>query len=693
MSANLLHNRTLRAFLTSGLYPTVFQAITAAFFVLVVFQLLVGPTSAHDNLGTALTWVLWWPIIPIVFVVLGRFWCAICPFGTLSDLIQKFLGNQRPVPTFLKKYGIWIIDALFILITWADHIWGIVENPWGSAMLLLALTTGVVASGAFFVRRTWCRYLCFLGGLAGNYSRSGIVALRANQDICATCKARAACYNGNEKGPGCPMFEFPRQMDSNAQCNLCAACLKTCPNDAIQLTLRPPTKELWFIRKPKFEEAFLAIVIMGIVFVQNVTMLEVWTSMLQALQQFTGTESFAVNFTITFLIAMAIPLALFGLAAWVARRFNRDSFSSNFAKFGYAIIPLDIAGHMAHNLFHLLAEGKAVVFTAQALLGQPASTESAALLPTPTIQVLQYILLAIGVIGSLYAVHAIGKNQYGLPKRSGTFASYGVLIGVFLLINAGLFALPMSMRMHGSEAHSDGVSDESHAHTPGATVHMDHHQTLHGGQLGMGDGWHIEIVSHEPGTYVFYLFDDSGHPIFPEEAEVQLSLIDGSGNKAQTLVAQRSAKGNYLIAKCYPGYMTTDRVRVRAILLGSKPVELNFKMPYAVNMESADVRTAAASGTTGTPTPVPAGSEARIDVGDNYFYPETVVVKVGATVRWDHVGSGGPQHDVMAEDRSWGTLGFGIGANFRMTFSKEGVYPYVCTHHSPGMRGEVIVVQ
>ena len=464
MSANLLRHGTLRAFLTSGLYPAVFQAITGAFFILVVFQLMVGPTSAHDNLGTALTWILWWPIIPIVFVLLGRFWCAICPFGTLSDLVQKFVDNQRPVPIFLKKYGIWIIDALFILITWADHIWGIVNNPWGTAMLLLALTTGVVVSGALFVRRTWCRYLCFLGGLAGNYSRSGMVALRANRDICATCKARAACYNGNERGPGCPMFEFPRQMDSNASCNLCAACLKTCPNDAIQITVQPPTKELWAIRKPRFEEAFLAIVIMGIVFVQNVTMLEIWTSMLQTLQQFTGTESYAINFTITFLIAMAIPLALFGLAAWVARRFNGDSFASNFTKFGYAIIPLDIAGHMAHNLFHLLAEGKAVIFTAQAMLGRPPSTEPPALLPTPTIQAFQYILLALGALGSLYAAYSIGKNQYGMPKRWGSFVSYSVLIGVFLLINSWLFALPMSMRMHDSHAHTQDESNQLHAH-------------------------------------------------------------------------------------------------------------------------------------------------------------------------------------------------------------------------------------
>src|SRR5674536_348946 len=107
-------------------------------------------------------WVLWWPLIPVVFVFLGRFWCAVCPFGLISDVVQKLVGLHRPVPRFLKRYGIWIIDASFLAITWSDHVWGIVESPWGSGVLLLLLTTAVVVSGALFQRRTFCRYLCCL---------------------------------------------------------------------------------------------------------------------------------------------------------------------------------------------------------------------------------------------------------------------------------------------------------------------------------------------------------------------------------------------------------------------------------------------------------------------------------------------------------------------------------------------------
>ncbi|MEI7644531.1 MAG: 4Fe-4S binding protein [Chloroflexales bacterium] len=445
---NLLNNRLIGGFLRSRWYPGIFQWVTATAFTLIVWQLMLGPDAAHDNLGTALTWVLWWPLIPIIFVFMGRFWCAICPFATLSDFVQKLVGLNRPVPTFLKHYGIWIIDLTFILITWSDHVFGVVESPWGSGILLLMLTTGVIISGAFFQRRTFCRYLCFLGGLSGNYARTGMIALRATPEVCATCTSKAACFNGSEKAAGCPMFEFPRTLESNANCTLCANCVKNCPNDSLTLTLRPPTSELWFVRKPRVEEAFLAVVIMGIVFVQNVTMLEGWQGLLAGLERAVGTSNYAVTFTITFLIAMAIPVALMALTALAAGRMNGASLARNFALFGYAIIPLDVAGHVAHNLFHLFAEGKAVWFTALMLVGQQVGEQSPALLATGVIQVLQYTLVALGILGSLYAAYRIARSNFGPAQTTWrTFAPYAAVIAILGAINVYLFILPMAMRM------------------------------------------------------------------------------------------------------------------------------------------------------------------------------------------------------------------------------------------------------
>ncbi|HZK67942.1 MAG TPA: 4Fe-4S binding protein, partial [Chloroflexota bacterium] len=311
--------------------------------------------------------------------------------------------------------------------------------------LLMGLVLGVVTVESFFERRTWCRYLCFLGGLSGNYSRAGIMELRATPSKCAKCNVQA-CFKGNEKAEGCPMFEFPRTMDTNARCNLCCYCVKSCPYDSIRISPRVASSELWSIRKPKLDEAFLACVIMGIVFVQNITMLEVWGGMLSWLEGVTGTNSYFVTFTIAFAIAMALPiLALIG-ASYLANLTGRVGIITAFTAFGYALIPLDLAGHVAHNLFHLLAEGKSVIYTGLALFGMQMEG-SAALLDTPTIQVLQYLMVLAGTAGSIYTAYRIAGGKITKGKLIGTWVPIAALIAILGAVNLLLFYLPMEMRM------------------------------------------------------------------------------------------------------------------------------------------------------------------------------------------------------------------------------------------------------
>ena len=307
---NLLAYRPVAAVLRSRLYPAVFQWLTTLVFVVIIWQLVLGPSSAHDNLGTALTWVLWWPLIPIVFLLLGGFWCAVCPFGWLSDQVQRLVGIGRLVPAFLKRYGIWIIDASFLLITWADHVWGIVESPWGSGLLLLGF----------------------------------------------------------------------------------------------------------------------------------------WADTLAWLASVTGTSSYAVNYTI---FAVSLPVGLLYAASRAAAQ-RGGTARDYFAAFGYALIPLDVAGHIAHNLFHLLAEGKSIAVTALALVGREGGDTSTALVGNDTIQVLQYLLIALGVAGSLYTAQRIAASRStgrSRPARRLLLAPYVTLVLALAAVNGWLFALPMAHRM------------------------------------------------------------------------------------------------------------------------------------------------------------------------------------------------------------------------------------------------------
>ncbi|MGS2778325.1 4Fe-4S binding protein [Robertmurraya sp. GLU-23] len=439
---NLLSIPIIKKFIKSKWYPGIFQWMVLVVFSVIVFELVVGTVSPHGNFGTTMTWVLWWPLIPILFIATGRFWCAICPFGKVSDIVRKLVGSERPMPKFLRKYGIWLIDLFFIAITYSDHVWGIVESPRGSGYLLLLLVTMVVATSVFYERRTFCKTLCFLGGLAGNYSRSGALELRGTPDICKTCKTQS-CFKGSDKAEGCPMFQFPRTMDSSAECNICGNCVKNCPNDSIRLSLRVPTKELWGLKNPKLEHASLAAVIMGIVFVQNITMLEIWEDILSIISSFTGTTNYQVNFTIAFIFSMALPILLLLGAAKLATVLGMpNSVKKNFTLFGYAFIPLDLAGHLGHNLFHIITEGKAIWFNSLSLFGSKVTTGDLSLASTSTVQLLQYLIIGIGFIGSTYTAYKMGKKA--------TFKSmlpYYALMLILGIINIYLFSLPMSHRV------------------------------------------------------------------------------------------------------------------------------------------------------------------------------------------------------------------------------------------------------
>ena len=93
----------------------------------------------------------------------------------------------------------------FLFITWADHVFGIVESPRGTGYLLLAMLGGAIVMSLFFERRAFCSHLCFLGGLSGNYSDDAPVAFRANQENCKKVGCKDLwCANGSARAAACP---------------------------------------------------------------------------------------------------------------------------------------------------------------------------------------------------------------------------------------------------------------------------------------------------------------------------------------------------------------------------------------------------------------------------------------------------------------------------------------------------------
>jgi plastocyanin len=78
-------------------------------------------------------------------------------------------------------------------------------------------------------------------------------------------------------------------------------------------------------------------------------------------------------------------------------------------------------------------------------------------------------------------------------------------------------------------------------------------------------------------------------------------------------------------------------------------------------------------------------------MGDDFFDPAQLTVKVGTTVTWKVVGQ--HIHDLAARDGSFEEPTMNTGQTFSYTFTRPGRYPYVCKQHEgDGMIGEVTVV-
>ena len=124
---------------------------------------------------------------------------------------------------------------------------------------------------------------------------------------------------------------------------------------------------------------------------------------------------------------------------------------------------------------------------------------------------------------------------------------------------------------------------------------------------------------------------------------------------------------------------------------GSAPTQ-----PVATAAPTAPATTATAAATASaapiaTASPTPTVALALIEMGDHFFDPAQLTVKVGTTVTWKSVGQS--THDLAARDGSFVNGGMSFGQTFSFTFTKTGRYPYVCMQHEgDGMVGEITVV-
>lgn len=419
---NLLRDDRVRTFLRR---PTLMPALVRACIAFVLAVLLVtlwGGTrpAGHPlkefatNPGMLVTWVVWFPLLPLSAFLLGRAWCGVCPIAGFGDLAGKVKRYNLPVPKLLKRLDFWLVAASFVLVDWVEELFGVADEPLATAVFLIVLLYLAFAMTVFWERKAFCRHLCPLGGVLGAYSTMSVLEVRGNKKVCQTQCGEHTCYKGSEKAPGCPLFSYPASINTNAECMMCLNCLKSCENRGVQLNLRPPLQEVWRNGQPTLALSLFGVALVGMMVKHQFPDLTSWIPVQQRLG---WTEGW--SHTILYFGFILLALGAFLVASALSAAASRERLAANMAAYGVAFIPLAFSGHMAHLAHEVLTEklylllAYVVKLYDSVLRGVPiagSTVEVAPFVPSAVVTFLKLLLVAGGMTGTLVALVMIARR-------------------------------------------------------------------------------------------------------------------------------------------------------------------------------------------------------------------------------------------------------------------------------------------
>ncbi|MCB1057257.1 MAG: 4Fe-4S binding protein [Acidobacteria bacterium] len=272
------------------------QALALPLLALLVLFLATGwwgtPVGNRNGL-VVFVWILWWFLLIAVLVPFGaRAWCGVCPIPTVGEWLQRrtlfgvraedprdhregpghrvgrnrYRGLGRRWPRRLAN--LWSQNLAFLGLATFSPV--LLTSPLASAVAIGAMVLVATAVALVFRQRTFCRYLCPVGGFLGLYAMGSTLAVRSrNASVCADCREKS-CLAGSERAWGCPWLEYPSRLERNNACGLCFECVSACPHENMSLFLRAPFSDR---RLRGWDEAFKAFLMLGLALAYSVVYL------------------------------------------------------------------------------------------------------------------------------------------------------------------------------------------------------------------------------------------------------------------------------------------------------------------------------------------------------------------------------------------------------------------------------------
>lgn len=446
---DLMKIKWLKPLITSKYFRLFFIVPTLFIFLAIIYYGFFDIQDGQRNIATVFTWTLWWSLIIFSLILMGRFWCMMCPFAFIGDLAQKIVSLNKKLPRWLQNMGLQTIG--FILLTWAFTIMAFGSKPFVTSVVIVIILAAAVVFSMIYERRSFCRYICPVGAVIGIYSMVSPIELRSCN------KGRCDVHKHKTCKEACPMLESPEDMDNNVYCNFCMKCEPACPSHNLSLRIRSFGKDIYSSMHKSAAEAIAALFLLGVVIVETLAMTSSWEPIKSNFSSLTGITAPSLVYTIVFTSVLFIPVVIFYMICYLLRLWlGKDAYKTQdlVRNFAFLFIPLGVGLHFAHNIQHFLIESPIAIpatirFLQNIGIGTSLSVNwnPSPLLGLQPIFFIQMGILIAGFTFTLYVLYRLLKHfqkpLYHVYKMTLVMSFYALAV---VLSAVYMLGLPMSGR-------------------------------------------------------------------------------------------------------------------------------------------------------------------------------------------------------------------------------------------------------
>jgi hypothetical protein len=252
------------------------------FFVVSIYIGFFGTQDPTKNFTTMVGWVYYLPGMLILYAFFGRLWCYFEACGFMDTWAKKLAPKRewRQWPYWLT--GLWVAFILLLAGFWVEIVFSIDLYPWAVATFMLAILLLNFFVSMIFGKRTYCRFVCRDGVIEELIARFSLFKIGVQTRADTTKRGGACIWKEGEKRPG--------------YCSMCFSCVQNNPDvqeASVTPMLRDYGKDVYMPKKVHSDEAWAALMLMGISIPYMLVLTRVWwvdlTEMAFAMEPSTGT--------------------------------------------------------------------------------------------------------------------------------------------------------------------------------------------------------------------------------------------------------------------------------------------------------------------------------------------------------------------------------------------------------------------